>query len=187
MADRGSYFVINRGRQYGKTTILRALAEYIRPAYAVVSMDFQGIGAEDFVSEGRFFWAFARMFSEAVQMDCPDDLGESIKVLDKLAEGEPNARLMKLFEELSFLCRESVRPVVLMIDEVDSVANNQVFLDFLSLLRRYYLNREKLPAFHSVIMAGVYDIKNLKLKIRPETEHQYNSPWDRRGSQMHSG
>lgn len=40
--DRGSYFVINRGRQYGKTTILRALAEYIRPVYAVVSMDFPG-------------------------------------------------------------------------------------------------------------------------------------------------
>lgn len=27
-------------------------------------------------------------------------------------------------------------------------------------------------------MAGVYDIKNLKLKIRLESEHQYNSPWN---------
>ena len=26
--DRGKYFVINRGRQYGKTTTLMALAEY---------------------------------------------------------------------------------------------------------------------------------------------------------------
>lgn len=26
--DRGSYFVINRGRQYGKTTILHALAVF---------------------------------------------------------------------------------------------------------------------------------------------------------------
>lgn len=131
--DRGSYFVINRGRQYGKTTILRALAEYI----GLYTLWIPWISR-----------AFARMFVEAVRTDCPDDLGES------------------------------VRPVVLMIDEVDSAANNQVFLDFLSLLRRYYLNREKLPAFHSVIMAGVYDIKNLKLKIRPETEHRYNSPWN---------
>lgn len=32
--------------------------------------------------------------------------------------------------------------------------------------------------FHSVILAGVYDIKNLKLKIRPEAEHKFNSPWN---------
>lgn len=178
--DRGSYFVINRGRQYGKTTILHGLAEYIRPAYAVISMDFQGIGAEDFASEERFSRAFARMFVEAVGTDCPDDLGEAVKALSRLAEGEPDVRLMKLFEELSDICRESVKPVVLMIDEIDSAANNQVFLDFLSLLRRYYLNREKLPTFYSVILAGVYDIKNLKLKLRPETEHRYNSPWNTR-------
>ncbi len=29
-----------------------------------------------------------------------------------------------------------------------------------------------------MILAGVYDIKNLKLKIRPDSEHQYNSPWN---------
>ncbi len=27
-------------------------------------------------------------------------------------------------------------------------------------------------------MAGVYDIKNLKQKIRPDEEHKYNSPWN---------
>ena len=27
--DYGSYFVINRGRQYGKTTTLQALAKYL--------------------------------------------------------------------------------------------------------------------------------------------------------------
>ena len=67
---------------------------------------------------------------------------------------------------------------MLMIDEVDSASNNQVFIDFLAQLRVYYLNRESRPIFHSVILAGVYDIKNLKLKIRPDEEHQYNSPWN---------
>ena len=36
----------------------------------------------------------------------------------------------------------------------------------------------EIPTFQSVILAGVYDIKNLKLKVRKETEHQYNSPWN---------
>ena len=39
--DRGEYFTINRARQYGKTTTLRALKEYLKEEYYVVSMDFQ--------------------------------------------------------------------------------------------------------------------------------------------------
>lgn len=57
-----------------------------------------------------------------------------------------------------------------MIDEVDSASNNQVFVDFLAMLRGYYLKREDIPTFHSVILAGLYDIKNLKLRIRPDME-----------------
>lgn len=65
-----------------------------------------------------------------------------------------------------------------MIDEVDSAANNQVFIDFLAQLRAQYLDREFYPGFQSVILAGVYDIKNLKRKLRPEEGHRYNSPWN---------
>ena len=39
--DRGEYFTINRARQYGKTTTLRALKEYLKDQYYVISMDFQ--------------------------------------------------------------------------------------------------------------------------------------------------
>ena len=39
--DRGSYFVINKGRQYGKTTLLRALAENLKDTYIVIMLDFQ--------------------------------------------------------------------------------------------------------------------------------------------------
>lgn len=79
---------------------------------------------------------------------------------------------------LSRVCGDSKTPIVLMIDEVDSASNNQVFIEFLAQLRSYYLKRDKTPIFHSVILAGVYDIKNLKLKLRPDSEHQYNSPWN---------
>lgn len=34
------------------------------------------------------------------------------------------------------------------------------------------------PTFKSVILAGVYDIKNLKHKLRNDDEHKYNSPWN---------
>lgn len=44
MVDRGEYFTINRARQYGKTTTLMALAEYLKKDYVVISLDFQKIG-----------------------------------------------------------------------------------------------------------------------------------------------
>jgi len=83
-----------------------------------------------------------------------------------------------MFEQLSLICEKAEKPIVLLIDEVDSASNNQVFLDFLALLRQYYLVRDDYPTFQSVILAGVYDIKNLKAKLRPDEQHKYNSPWN---------
>ena len=48
MVDAGKYFVINRGRQYGKTTTIMALENYLENDYIVVSMDFQFLDASDF-------------------------------------------------------------------------------------------------------------------------------------------
>ena len=74
------------------------------------------------------------------------------------------------------LCMES--KVVVLIDEVDAAGNHIEFTKFLGILREMYLDRDERPTFQSVILAGVYDIKNLKLKLRPEDQHQYNSPWN---------
>ena len=53
-------------------------------------------------------------------------------------------------------------------------------LKILYLYQEQYLDREKGRGvtFKSVILAGVYDIKNLKLKLRPDEERKYNSPWN---------
>lgn len=67
-----------------------------------------------------------------------------------------------------------------MIDEVDKSSNNQLFLDFLGMLRNKYLKRDEEGeyTFHSVILAGVHDVKSLKIKLRPEAEAKFNSPWN---------
>ena len=43
MIDAGKYFTVNRARQYGKTTILSFLAEYLKEEYEVINLDFQTI------------------------------------------------------------------------------------------------------------------------------------------------
>ncbi|MDR2713663.1 MAG: AAA family ATPase, partial [Clostridiales bacterium] len=78
--------------------------------------------------------------------------------------------------------------VVLMVDEVDKTSNNQVFLHFLGMLRDKFLLRKNRKdfTFHSVILAGVYDIKTIKLKMINEGKYPraaeenkiYNSPWN---------
>lgn len=177
--SRGSYFVINRGRQYGKTTTLRALAEYLRDEYIVASLDFQEIGTGEFRDESTFSRAFAEIFRKALKVcRCRKGADEGELPVGELPRGGEDISLRELFVWLSDICAGAPRPIVLLIDEVDSAANNQVFLDFLALLRRYYLDRRNSPTFQSVILAGVYDIRNLKSKIRPDEEHRYNSPWN---------
>ncbi|MCD7955410.1 MAG: ATP-binding protein [Lachnospiraceae bacterium] len=175
MVDSGEYFVINRGRQYGKTTILKALADFLEKDYTVLSMDFQTFGSLSFEKEESFVIAFAGEL-----LDCTDDLPEEIgERLMAFADGTAKiCSLNALFRVIKVWCMKADKAPVLMIDEVDSASNNQVFLDFLAQLRAYYLKRPKAGAFQSVILAGVYDIRNIKRKIRPEAEHNENSPWN---------
>ena len=182
MVDAGDYFTINRARQYGKTTILRALGRYLQSEYYVVSIDFQMLGAGEFETEGTFALSFARLFLRVLKRNSAQMSGElksAVGNLEKIVREEPGGfRLQWLFDELSDICMAADRPIVLMIDEVDSASNNQVFLDFLAQLRAYYIDRDMQPTFQSVILAGVYDVKNLRRKIRPEEAHRVNSPWN---------
>lgn len=175
MVDAGKYFVINRGRQYGKTTTIMALEHYLEHNYVVVSMDFQFLDASDFEDVKTFVKAFARelYFDKKYRKQFNNELLSEMNELRK-----NGASLSELFICLSKWCEEAIKPIVLIIDEVDSASNNQVFLDFLSQLRGYYLNRNRKSTFQSVILAGVHDIRNLRQKIRPDAEHKHNSPWN---------
>jgi len=182
MVDRGDYFTINRARQYGKTTMLRACSRLLKKDYIVVSLDFQMMSASKYKNENTFSLAFAQLFMKSLEQDNDLEPEAVRKVLHSfrqaLREKKEEIELFELFGYLSEICRCSGRPVVLLIDEVDSAADNQVFLDFLAQLRGYYIDRDRTPAFQSVVLASVYDVKNLKRKIRPEEEQKLNSPWN---------
>ena len=175
MVDRGDYFTINRARQYGKTTTLRALGRFLEKEYLVLSLDFQMLSHADFKDEPSFTSAFSSEVLECAQ-DIPQEIREKFAIF--MAESEKKRTLSALFRVLSRWCGQSQKPVILLIDEVDSAANNQVFIDFLAQLRGYYINRDVKSTFQSVILAGVYDIKNIRRKIRIDEEHKNNSPWN---------
>lgn len=182
LVEKGEYFTINRARQYGKTTTLRALKDVLDEKYVVASLDFQKIGDSKFRNENIFSDAFARLFLRSIQgnkCNVGSQMKRAVEMLSNaVSDYGSNFELLELFEFLSDICAASRKPVVLMIDEVDSATNNQVFLDFLAQLRAYYIDRDITPTFQSVILAGVYDVKNMKRKIRTDEEHKVNSPWN---------
>ncbi len=175
MIDAGKYFTINRARQYGKTTILNALISYLEPDYEIVSLDFQSMSSLSFENEQSFVAAFSEELLDNVK-NFPNNIrNELIAFEDRSAKINS---LQALFKVLKLWCAKSEKDIVLIIDEVDTAANNQVFIDFLAQLRAGYLKRRKAPTFKSVILAGVYDIRNIKRKINPDNDNKINSPWN---------
>ena len=181
LVDAGKYFTINRARQYGKTTTLRALQQSLKNEYVVLSLSFEGITKAGYQTEGEFVQTFSRLIldrHEFFGLDIPDSI---IETLNRFCDRDSNKiKMDELYREFRRWIVQSDKEIVMFIDEVDSSTNNQVFLDFLGLLRDGYIARESegIPAFQSVILAGVTDVKHLKSKIRPEDEHKENSPWN---------
>ena len=182
LVDEGKYFTINRARQYGKTTTLRALARFLQEEYYVVLIDFQMFGSAKFKDENTFALSFAGSFLRILGRNIKDGDNEvkSSMAQMKAAVDDRNEsfELKELFEGLGDICGAAGKRIVLMIDEVDSASANQVFLDFLAQLRAYYINRDEQATFQSVILAGVYDIRNLRKKLRTGESHKVNSPWN---------
>lgn len=179
MIDNGDYFTINRARQYGKTTTLAALVPFLKNQYYVLSLDFQSISLEGFKDEKSFIKVFSSIVCDkADSVKMPPEILDALKGFSSRNEDE--IVFYALFKLLSRWCSVSDKPIVMIVDEVDSATNNQVFLDFLAQLRHGFLEREKsdTPTFQSVILAGVTDVKHLKIKIRPEDQHKVNSPWN---------
>lgn len=178
--DEGDYFTVNRARQYGKTTTLNALKRRLKAEYTVFLISFEGIEEEVFSDTGSFCVRLAGLLHDTLEFGevsgIPEDIREELYQRSVGDSQEMNFRI--LTNLLIRICRQAGKPVVLMVDEVDQAGNYQVFTTFLGVLRDMYLKRDTRPAFQSVILAGVYDIKNLKEKIRPEKEGVSDSPWN---------
>jgi energy-coupling factor transporter ATP-binding protein EcfA2 len=170
MIDEGEYFIINRPRQYGKTTMLYTLTDILNESgeYIAFNISFEGIGDIILDDETLFSEAFVELLADETQ-----------ELKSWLLEQATQTRSLKdLSEVISRLGEKTHKKTVILIDEVDKFSNNQLFISFLAMLRNKYLSRGKKKTFHSVILAGVHDVKSLKLKIRDGEEAKLNSPWN---------
>lgn len=175
----GKYFIINRPRQYGKTTMLHLLTQRMKQdsSYLPLKMSFAGMGDVVFEKEEWFIGAFLNNLVKQAKLRKHPSLAEFI--LKKIDNNK-----IENFEDLASIISDltdfTEEKIVLLIDEVDKSSNNQLFISFLAMLRDKYLDQltGDDSTFHSIILAGLHDIKTLKLKIRPEAQKKYNSPWN---------
>jgi len=179
LIDEKEYFTINRARQYGKTTTLSQLRRFLADEYTVILTSFEGLGDESFKDEATFCQTFLELIYESFEFSGialeEREIWQDSSVID----------FKMLSRYLTKVCKD--KAWVLMIDEVDQASNHRIFLNFLGVLRKKFLaSRDGLDfTFHSVILAGLYDIKNLRIRMIEEGVHIptvgeriYNSPWN---------
>ena len=174
MVVDGEYFIINKPRQFGKTTTLHNLADLLRKTgdYIVFTISFGGLGDAIFENEVVFSEGFVKALATYAKYQIPD-------LASWLYEATPHTKnLDTLSEVITELVSKTDKKIIVTIDEVDKSSNNQLFVSFLAMLREKYLVRDEIKTFHSIVLAGVHDVKSLKLKLRPNDEQKYNSPWN---------
>ena len=174
LIDNEFYFTINKPRQYGKTTTLSELKKLLKEEYLVISISFEGIGDSVFEDEKNFCNKFLKIMITSLTFSNKEESERLFKLSQNIND------LLDTSEAITKFIRDSKKEVILFIDEVDKSSNNQLFLSFIGMLRNKYLLREVEEdyTFKSVILAGLYDVKSLKLKLRKEEESKYNSPWN---------
>jgi len=78
LVDDGKYFTINRARQYGKTTTLKALKKVLEDKYIILDFSFERITRGNFKDEQSFVKAFCRLFKKNPELyiSIPDEIRE---------------------------------------------------------------------------------------------------------------
>ncbi len=179
LVEKGKYFTINRPRQFGKTTILSLLTNQLneRDDYVALKITFEEMDPDACRGRKHYIYEILMMMLDRLEFL---NLVEPARFIEQHLD--QTTTIPALARCITKLIRDVLpgKSMVLLIDEVDKNSNNQLFLTFLGMLRNKYLKRNEGQdyTFHSVILAGVHDIKTLKTKIRPDDERQYNSPWN---------
>ena len=154
------YFVLHAPRQTGKTSALIALRDLLNSGEAgefrCVDVNVEvGQVARDDVAEGmRAILSSLGMSAELLGDDYVEEVWP-----DMLAKAGPNNALRRT---LAHWCLANPVPLVLLVDEIDSLVGDTL-LSVLRQLRAGYTHRPRgFP--HSIVLCGVRDIRDYRIR-----------------------
>ena len=67
MVAKGDYFCINRGRQYGKTTTLKAISSSFSDEFCVFSLSFEGLADSAYADEEKLYATIIYQMADAFE------------------------------------------------------------------------------------------------------------------------
>ncbi len=155
LVDREKYFVLHAPRQTGKTSTLKTFAETINSAgrYRCVYVNVEGAqtAGEDVASA---MGTVLGQLAERAELMLQDGFVQSVwrHLLEYFGVGSA------LTETLSRWARAARRPLVLLIDEVDTLQGDSLLAVLRQLRAGYDLRPQAFP--QSVILCGVRDVRD---------------------------
>ena len=166
LVEREQYFAIHAARQSGKTTLLKALVREINSSGERMALYFtvESVQAYPDPHDGIF------KIVECMRSDLL-----SHPIFSELVR-DPSSPIPKLLPQpsdlgvkqfLTLLAQKAGKPLVVFFDEVDGLTEGTV-VTFLRELRNGYITRDEIPFPVSVAIVGMMDIRDMKVKVRPE-------------------
>lgn len=163
LIDDEHYFILHAPRQTGKTTYLYALMHKLNGEgkYTALQVNIQEAASGRDPEHAMEIAAWA-IYKQAELFLPKEEMPPALDVFD-----ERSFQQGRLHGYLNKWCRGNPKPVVLFIDEVDSLLDDL----FLALLRQLRSGFESRPtAFpHSIGLVGLRDVRDYKIRIRPDS------------------
>ncbi|MDA3790573.1 MAG: ATP-binding protein, partial [Desulfobacula sp.] len=158
LIDQEKYFVLHAPRQTGKTTCMLALMEYLnkKGRYDVLYINVEAAqAAREDVAAGMK--AVLADFVSRAEDVLDDDFMDKVRHHVFKTKNEFSA----LYEVLTLWAASSSKPVVLIIDEIDSLVGDTL----ISVLRQIRSGYDKRPANfpQSIILCGVRDVRDYRI------------------------
>jgi len=168
LIDWKKYFVLHAPRQSGKTSILKALAELLNDegTYRCVYMNVEPAQAAREDVDKAIPWVVGELairVREALQDDAVDEIWSQVS--DRVGSG------LLLKEVLVRWSKASPKPLVLLIDEIDTMVGDSLISVLRQLRSGYDMRPESFP--QSVILCGVRDVRDYR--IFSATDQSYTS------------
>ena len=158
LIDQKKYFVLHAPRQTGKTSCLLALQDYFNKEgkYKCLYINVESAqGAREDVYRG--IRAILAEIADRARIFLKDDFVEDVWMKIIKARGEDIA----LNALLSRWCENSKKPIVLLMDEIDSLIGDTL----ISVLRQLRSGYDKRPGVfpQSIILCGVRDVRDYRI------------------------
>ncbi|MBM3239270.1 AAA family ATPase [Candidatus Poribacteria bacterium] len=162
LIDAQKYFVIHAPRQSGKTTLLYELTNKLNKAgkYTALNVNIQAASIfSDDVPEGM------KVIISAIMLTAKERLPVDEQPNPPTDNSSGSYLIVNMLNQWA---KKNPKPIVLFIDEADSIHDN-LFLSLLHQLRSgYELRPGAFP--QSIALVGLRDVRDYKIRIRPESE-----------------